>query len=282
VNVTGAIVPGVSICSIPVTSLSPFAIASPVARAAQSISFGPLAGKTFGDAAFTLSATATSGLPVTFSLVSGNAILSSGMLAITGAGPITVRASQAGNASFAAAVSVDQSFVVAKATPVIAWSAPANITAGTPLGAAQLNATASVAGTFAYTPPAGTVLAAGAAQTLSVLFTPADAANENPASKTVSINVVAAANSPLTSLRQLEAEVRALGPPSGGVLNLLQTLLLLLPLEVADSALVHGRPIVAQLALETFQLEVRALVRSHALTAARGNALIAEAAAIIG
>ena len=45
---------------------------------------------------------------------------------------------------------------------------------GTPLSAAQLDATASVPGTFAYSPAAGTVLQAGSGQTLSVTFTPTD------------------------------------------------------------------------------------------------------------
>src|SRR5205809_4507977 len=40
--------------------------------------------------------------------------------------------------------------------------------------AAQLNATATVTGTFAYTPAAGTVLSAGSGQMLSVTFTPTD------------------------------------------------------------------------------------------------------------
>src|SRR6185436_6608226 len=55
---------------------------------------------------------------------------------------------------------------VLKATPVVSWTTPADITYGTALGATQLNATATVPGTFAYTPAAGTVLSVGAAQTL--------------------------------------------------------------------------------------------------------------------
>ena len=57
--------------------------------------------------------------------------------------------------------------------PVITWATPAPITAGTPLGATQLNATASVPGTFVYNPVAGTVLPAGIS-TLTATFTPAD------------------------------------------------------------------------------------------------------------
>ena len=59
-------------------------------------------------------------------------------------------------------------------------------------GATQLNATTTVPGTFVYTPAAGTVLTAGAAQTLSVTFTPTDAANYTNATKAVAINVLKA------------------------------------------------------------------------------------------
>src|SRR6185436_17260367 len=78
---------------------------------------------------------------------------------------------------------------VGKATPAIVWNAPADLTYGTPLSAAQLNATANVPGTFVYTPAAGTVLGAGAGQTLSVSFTSTDVANYSTATASVSIAV---------------------------------------------------------------------------------------------
>src|SRR5207302_2253551 len=81
---------------------------------------------------------------------------------------------------------------VLKATPVITWTMPADIVYGTALSATQLNASSSVAGTFVYTPPTGTVLSAGAAETLSVAFTPTDSANYTSTTKTVSINVLKA------------------------------------------------------------------------------------------
>ena len=62
----------------------------------------------------------------------------------------------------------------AKRTAVVSWATPAAISYGTPLGAAQLNATANTAGTFSYSPSAGTVLNVGT-HTLSVTFTPSDA-----------------------------------------------------------------------------------------------------------
>jgi hypothetical protein len=80
--------------------------------------------------------------------------------------------------------------VVNPATPVVTWSDPASIVYGTPLGSTQLNATASTAGTFTYTPAAGTLLNAGTNQTLSVDFVPDDANNYLPvANTTVQIDV---------------------------------------------------------------------------------------------
>jgi hypothetical protein len=63
-----------------------------------------------------------------------------------------------------------------KTNPALTWPQPAAITAGTPLGATQLDATANVAGTFVYSPAAGTVPAAGT-QLLTATFTPADTAD---------------------------------------------------------------------------------------------------------
>ena len=78
--------------------------------------------------------------------------------------------------------SASGSLVIAPGTPVLTWPTPAAVPFGTALGSAQLDATASVPGTFTYTPAAGTILGAGANQTLSVTFAPADAADETSAS----------------------------------------------------------------------------------------------------
>ncbi|MGA2538124.1 MAG: protease pro-enzyme activation domain-containing protein [Terracidiphilus sp.] len=57
----------------------------------------------------------------------------------------------------------------------VVWPTPAPIVYGTGLSTTQLDATANVAGSFVYNPPAGTVLAAGQ-HTLDATFTPADTA----------------------------------------------------------------------------------------------------------
>jgi lysophospholipase L1-like esterase len=83
------------------------------------------------------------------------------------------------------------SITVNQASPTISWIAPAAITYGTALGAAQLSATASTAGTFTYTPAAGTVLTTGTQQ-LSVTFTPTDSVDYTSASATASITITPA------------------------------------------------------------------------------------------
>jgi hypothetical protein len=78
----------------------------------QTLSFGPLANHTYGDAPFPVSATASSGLPVSFSIVSGPATVSGNQITISGAGMVVVEASQAGDAGYNAAPVVEQSFTV--------------------------------------------------------------------------------------------------------------------------------------------------------------------------
>ena len=77
---------------------------------------------------------------------------------------------------------------VYKATPATAWATPAAITYGTSLSATQLNATSTVAGTFVYSPAAGTVLNAGQ-QTLRVTFTPTNTTDYTTSTASVTLTV---------------------------------------------------------------------------------------------
>ena len=81
---------------------------------------------------------------------------------------------------------------VTQAAPVITWAPPASIPYGTALSATQLNATASVGGTFVYTPAIGSIPAAGT-DTLSVTFTPTDTTDYTSVTKTVTLTVTQAA-----------------------------------------------------------------------------------------
>ncbi len=73
-------------------------------------------------------------------------------------------------------------------TPTITWGSPASAPAGTLLSATQLNAAASVPGTFVYTPAIGTPLTTGT-QTLSVIFNPTDTINYTTVTASVTLTV---------------------------------------------------------------------------------------------
>ncbi|HEX4007729.1 MAG TPA: alkaline phosphatase family protein [Acidobacteriaceae bacterium] len=73
-------------------------------------------------------------------------------------------------------------------TPAIAWPAPPPMVIGTPLTSGQLDATASVPGTFTYSPSPGTVLKQGT-YTLSTVFTPTDTTDYAAATATVPLTV---------------------------------------------------------------------------------------------
>lgn len=90
-----------------------------VVKSDQQITLGALTAKTYGDAPFTVSATASSGLTVTFS-ATGNCTsggTNGTTITINGAGSCTVTASQAGDATYKAATDAPQTFTIAKATP---------------------------------------------------------------------------------------------------------------------------------------------------------------------
>ena len=78
----------------------------------QAIDFGPLATVTYGAAPFALGATASSGLAVTYSIISGPATLDGSSLTITGAGTVVIESDQAGDNDYLAASSVQEALLV--------------------------------------------------------------------------------------------------------------------------------------------------------------------------
>ena len=91
-----------------------------MAKIPQTISFGVLSRQTFGDAPFPLAATASSGLTVSFSVLSGPAVVNGNIVTITGAGMVVLRASQPGDETYASAPIVDQVLLIAPGNNVIA------------------------------------------------------------------------------------------------------------------------------------------------------------------
>jgi uncharacterized repeat protein (TIGR01451 family) len=95
---------------IPGMRLLPFTVQTPQS---QTITFPAISDKTTASAPFTISATASSDLPVSFQLVSGPATIAGNTITLTGqTGVVTVRATQAGNAQWAVATPVERTFNV--------------------------------------------------------------------------------------------------------------------------------------------------------------------------
>jgi hypothetical protein len=82
-----------------------------IAKADQTITFGALSIRTFGDSDFVVSATASSGLTAGFS-AGGNCSVTGSTVHLTGVGSCTITASQSGNANYNPAASVPRSFVI--------------------------------------------------------------------------------------------------------------------------------------------------------------------------
>jgi len=154
-------------------------------NAAQTITFGALPNVTYGVSPITLTATASSGLPVSYT-VTGPATVSGSTLTITGAGTVTVTAAQAGNADYAAATSVSQSFTAAKAAPTITF-AVANQTFGTAPFA--VSATSNSTGAITYSVVSGPATISGSTVTLTgvgtVTLQASQAASGNYTTETV-------------------------------------------------------------------------------------------------
>ena len=163
-----------------------------VLKATPTISWPAPTAVTYGTALSATQLNATASVPGTFAYLPNAGTLLGG-----GAQTLAVAFTPTETANYNNA-NATVPITVQKATPVIAWATPAAIMSGTALGATQLNATANVAGTFAYNPASGTVLAAGT-RVLSAAFTPANPANYNAASASVNITVTQGASTVVVS-----------------------------------------------------------------------------------
>ena len=144
--------------------------------------WAPPAAITYGTALSATQLDATSSVPGTLAYTpASGAVLTAGAQTLL----VTFTPTDATDYSTASAT---VPLTVNKATPTITWATPAPISYGTLLGATQLDASSTVAGSFAYTPASGTVLTVGS-QTLSVTLTPTDTTDYNTANATVTLTV---------------------------------------------------------------------------------------------
>ena len=91
---------------------------------AQTITFPAIPNHVYGDTPFTLTATASSGLAISYSVVGGPATVSGSTVTLTGVGTVTIQATQAGNTTYAAATPVSRSFIVSAPVPTLTGISP--------------------------------------------------------------------------------------------------------------------------------------------------------------
>ncbi|MFH6985602.1 cadherin domain-containing protein [Marinoscillum luteum] len=125
-----------------------------IGKASQSITFGALEDKTFGDAAFDLTATASSGLSISY--VSSDpavASVSGSTITIHAAGSATISATQSGDGNFLAATDVQQVLTVNKASQSIAFEDVDDIPVGSAPVALRATASSGLEVTYTVTGP---------------------------------------------------------------------------------------------------------------------------------
>lgn len=103
--------------------LSQPVLSADIFKADQTISFDPISDKNTNDLPFTLNATSTSGLAVTFESSNPSvATVSGNTVSIVGPGSVTITASQDGDLNYNAATDVQQSFNVTLAPTIVKWN----------------------------------------------------------------------------------------------------------------------------------------------------------------
>ena len=117
----------------------------------QHIIFPAIGDQEYGVAPITLTATASSGLPVSYEIVSGPATVSSNTVTITGAGSVAIQASQSGDDTWPAAIPVTQVITVAPKTLIGSITADDKIYDGTPDATIATRSVSGVIGADAVT-----------------------------------------------------------------------------------------------------------------------------------
>ena len=139
-------------------------------KPAQTVTFTGAPATAPYQSTFTVTATTNSGITPIITATGSCSISGTAVSMTRGTGQCTMTAKWAGNSNYLA-TTVTQTTTAEKLASTVSWTAPAAITYGIALSGTQLNATASVAGNFVYSPAAGAIPKAGS-DTLKVTFTP--------------------------------------------------------------------------------------------------------------
>jgi uncharacterized repeat protein (TIGR02059 family) len=197
-----------------------------VTKLSQTITFASPGEKSLGIAPFALGGTASSGLTVSYTVVSGPATVSGSTMTLVATGTVVVRASQAGNGVYNAASNVDRTFNVVASGSVpeinLRGSGGSSILSGsnspllgnsTDFGTVKSNATTvtktfvienkgagtltitgnitlsgSESGDFSVTQPGSTSIAAAGSTTFTITYTPTTSRDPSRAVVTVPSN----------------------------------------------------------------------------------------------
>jgi hypothetical protein len=126
--------------------------------------FTRVATQTFGAGPFAVSATSNSAAPITYSVVSGPATLSGNVVSITGAGKVTLQASQAAVTGYTAATATT-SFTVSPAPPGLSFiTLPAKFEIG---AATTVSTSANSPGAITYSVERGPATISGSTVTFT-------------------------------------------------------------------------------------------------------------------
>ena len=166
-----------------------------VTPATPMLSFAAISAKTYGDAAFTVSASSASSGAVTYSVLSGPATISGKTVTLTGAGTVILQATQAATTNYAAATATT-SFTVSAATPTLSFAAISAKTYGD--AAFTVSASSASSGAVTYSVLSGPATISGNTVTLTgagtviLQATQAATTNYTAATATTSVSVYGA------------------------------------------------------------------------------------------
>ena len=164
-----------------------------VAAATPTLSFASIPNQTYGVAPFTVVATSNSTGAITYSMISGPATISGSTVTVTGAGPVTLQASQAAAGGYTATTATT-SFNVSGATPTLAFASIPNQTYGAP--PFTVVATSNSTGAITYSVISGPATVSGNAVsitgvgTVTLQASQAAAGGYTAATVTTSFNVI--------------------------------------------------------------------------------------------
>jgi hypothetical protein len=135
-----------------------------VSQETPTLAFASIPARTYGDAAFAVSANSNSTGAITYSVISGPATVSGNTVAITGAGTVSLQASQAATANYTASTATT-SFAVSQATPTLAFtSIPAKVYGD---AAFTVSASSASTGTITYSVVSGPATISGSTVTIT-------------------------------------------------------------------------------------------------------------------